>query len=603
MNNNYRMRVLRVNLTDKVTQDMEIDKNVIIKFLGGRGLGAKILSEELKPGVDPLGAENKLIFLTSPLIGTSAPSCVKYAVVTKSPLSGTILMALAGGFFGAELRHTGYDGIIINGKAEKPVYLWINDGKVIIGSAEYLWGMPTDEMQNYLKERLGEKVRIACIGPAAEKFVRFSSIISDKRAVGRGGAGAVMASKNLKAIAVKGTGEVPVVQPAEFSQTVSKIRKKYRESSRLKMFGKYCTPGVLEKVNDRGIYPVRNFQDGGFKGANKINADAHQRLVVRNLTCYKCPVACGNLTVVREGPYAGAVTEGPEYQTLWSFGGQCGNDCIEAIIAADELCDKLGMDTISTGNVIGFAMELYEKGIITDKDTEGLSLRFGNHRAMVEMVKIIASRQGLGDILAEGVKRAAQKIGKGAEKYAMEGKGLEMAGYDPRGAKGMGIEYATSPRGACHERGLVTRETFGSPPPIDRFAIKGKGKVTMEVQDEMAVLDSLGICVFPLHNAGMDLKDVGGLFSFALGVRFDIDQLMKAGERIWNLERLFNIKEGFTRKDDTLPERFLREPMPNGPSKGHIVELNELLVDYYQERGWDKQGIPADEKLRESDLK
>ncbi|MEE9192568.1 MAG: aldehyde ferredoxin oxidoreductase family protein [Candidatus Aerophobetes bacterium] len=595
-------RMLRVDLTTQDVSEDAIEKDTIAQFLGGRGLGAKILYEELTPGTNPLGPQNKLLFLTSPLLGTEAPSCVKYCVVTKSPLSGTILMSLAGGFFGCELRRAGYDVLIIEGKSERPVYLLLDKGEVQIGKAEYLWGMPTDETQHYLKERLGEGVRIACVGPTAERLVPFTSIISDKRAVGRGGAGAVMASKNLKAIVVRGKKEVGVADSKGLHKTVSAIRKKYRESDRIKRFGKYCTPRVLDFVNERGIFPTRNYQSGVFEGANRINAEAHQKLVVRKLTCYKCPVVCSNLAVVREGPYRGAVTEGPEYQTLWSFGGQCGNDCLEAIIAADEICDKFGVDTISAGNIIGFAMECYERGIITREDTGGIDLRFGNHQAMIQMLRNIAVGEGLGEVLAKGVRRAAEIIGKDAERYAMQVKGLEMAGYDPRGAKGMGISFATSPRGGCHERGLVTRETFGSLPPIDRFSLEGKGKVVMEVQDEMTVLDSLGICVFPLHNGGMDIFDVADLFSSATGIKLDSDQVMKAGERIWNVERMFNLREGFGRKDDTLPERFLKEPMPEGPSKGHVVELNQLLADYYSERGWDKEGKPVPGKLEELGL-
>ena len=596
-------RALRVDLTTQDVSEDTIEKETIAQFLGGRGLGAKILYDELAPSTNPLDPENKLLFLTSPLLSTEAPSCVKYCVVTKSPLSGTILMSLAGGFFGSELRRTGYDVLIIEGRSERSVYLLLDKGEVRIGNAEYLWGMPTDETQHYLKERLGEGIRIACIGPAAEKLVRFASIISDKRAVGRGGAGAVMASKNLKAIIVRGKKEVGVADSKGFHKIVTAIRKKYRESEKIKLFGKYCTPRVLDLVNQRGIYPTRNYQTGVFEGASRIDAEVHQRFVVRKLTCYKCPVVCSNLAVVRQGPYMGAVTEGPEYQTLWSFGGQCGNDCLEAIIAADEFCDRFGMDTISAGNGIGFAMECYQRGIITREDTGGLDLRFGNHQAMIQMLRNIAIREGLGDVLAQGVRKAAQIIGKDAGRYAMHVKGLEMAGYDPRGAKGMGITFATSPRGGCHERGLVTRETFGSLPPIDRFSLEGKGKVVREVQDEMTVLDSLGICVFPLHNGGMDILDVAELFSSATGMKCDSDQIMKAGERIWNVERMFNLREGFGRKDDTLPRRFLEEPMPEGPSRGNVVELDQLLADYYTQRGWDKEGKVTPEKLEELGLK
>jgi len=301
---------------------------------------------------------------------------------------------------------------------------------------------------------------------------------------------------------------------------------------------------------------------------------------------------------VEEGPYKGAVTEGPEYETLVTLGSLCGNSCLEAIIAADELCDKYGIDSISTGNAIAFAMECFERGILTEEDTDGLELKFGNDAAMVAMVKQIGERKGLGKILGEGIKFAAQEIGKNAGEYAMHIKGMELPGYDPRGAKATGLGFVTSPRGGCHERGLVTRETFGALPPIDRFSISGKGEVLKETQDEMTVLDSLGICVFPAHNGGINMDDIASLFSSAIGVQVDEHVLMTAGERIWNIERLFNIREGFDRKDDTIPKRFLEESFQEGPSKGHLFELDALLEDYYLARGWDERGKPRAETLK-----
>ena len=594
----YTSPLLRVNLAENKIQSEEIARSLTLKFLGGRGAGCKILFDELKPSTEPLAPENKLLLLAGPLVGTGAPWCVKYTAVTRSPLTGTILMSLAGGFFGANLRFAGWDGLVIEGRAEEPSYLWIHEGKAELRAASHLWGKNTEDCQEAIRKELGDdRVQIACIGPAGEKAVRFASIISGKRAAGRGGAGAVMGSKNLKAIAVYGTRKPPITEAQKFEELQMAIRQKAREAERLKIFGKFGTPKNLAIVNSRGLFPTRNFQGGVFDGIGQVNAEEQQRRVLRKTTCHGCPVACGNLTRAGEGPYEGIVTEGPEYETFWVFGAQCGNTCIDAIIAADRLCDQLGMDTISTGSTIAFAMECAERGLIGRKDLEGLDLRFGNHQAMVAMISRIGNREGLGDLLAEGSRRAAQRIGQGSEKFAMHVKGMELAAYDPRGAKGMGIAYATSPRGGCHERGLISRETFGAPPPIDPLSITGKGLAAKEPQDETAVLDSLGVCVFPPHNDGMDMNETAELFSYVVGESLSTDDLMTAGERIWNMERLFNLREGFARKDDTLPPRLLQEPMPSGPAKGNIVELDHLLKDYYRTREWDERGVPTAEKL------
>ncbi len=590
--------LLRVDLTRGTWHRERVDEGLLLRFLGGRGLGAKILFDEQGPGAGPLSPENKLLFLTSPLIGTGAPWCVKYTVLTRSPLTGTILMSLAGGFFGPSLRAAGCDGLIIEGKAPAPSYLWIKEGEVLFRPATHLWGMETQRAQEAIRaEIVGPRAQVACIGPAGEKGVRFACIISGTRAAGRGGAGAVMGSKNLKAIAATGRRRVPVMDPQAFRRANLAIRSKARKAERLELFGRYGTPKNLVIVNERGLFPTRNFREGIFEGIHRVNAMEQQRRVLRKVTCHACPVSCGNLTRAASGPYEGIVTEGPEYETFWAFGAQCGNHDIDAIIAADHLCDQLGLDTISTGNVIGFAMECAERGLLGTRELGGLDLSFGNHPAMVEMIRRIGRREGIGDLLAEGTLRASQRIGGGSIEFAMQVKGMELPAYDPRGAKAMGIEFATSPRGGCHERGLVSRETFGAPPPIDPLAVVGKGLAAKEVQDETAVLDSLGICVFPPHNDGMDMEDAAALLSAVMGSEITVDGLWLAGQRIWNLERLFNIREGFRRQDDSLPPRLLREAMPAGPAAGHVVEIDTLLADYYGVRGWDRDGVPTSDTL------
>ena len=593
----YKGKILRVDLTSESIQTEPLDDNIVQRFLGGRGYGAKILYDENPPGVDPLAPENRLIFFTSPFLGTDIPCSVKPCVVTKSPLSQTILMSLSGGFFGPELKFTGYDGIVIVGKAKHPVYLQVHNEDVQIKDASLVWGKDTVETQDMLKEAFGDKkARAVTIGPAGERLVRFASAINERRAFGRGGVGAVMGAKKLKAIVVRGTKPVNLFDKNGFDALVRELRERFK-SGKARDFARFGTSSVLRLVEERGIFPTRNYQSGVFEGRSKIDAEAREAYVKRHMTCYKCPVGCSVWAVATDEPYHGIGSEGPEYETLWSFGGQCGNDNLSAIIAAENLCDRYGLDTISTGNCIGFAMECFENGIITKKDTDGLELRFGNHQAMVEMARKIGNRDGFGDVLAEGVRRASQKIGKNSEKFAMQVKGSEMCGYDPRGAMGQGLSFATCSRGADHQKGLVRQEVFGKPPPIDRFATEGKAELVKDVQDEMAFLDAMGICCFLTRRDLTGPADYAKLIKCVTGIEFTEQDVWTVGERIFNLERLFNMREGFSRKDDTLPERFLTEPFHEGPSAGHTVPIEQLLDDYYRVRGWDVNGSPTKETL------
>jgi aldehyde:ferredoxin oxidoreductase len=598
-------KILRVNLSERKVSTSALPDEFIKDYLGGRGIGARILYEENPPHVDPYSPENRLIFFTTPIMGTTAPCCVKFSLVTKSPLSGTILMSLAGGFFGPAFKRTGYDGIIITGKAKGPVYIQIVDEQVKILDAQHLWGKDTAETEELLQSNMGgREAKIACIGPAGENLVRYAGVFSESHACGRGGGGAVMGSKNLKAIIVQGTQKVPLADEKAFEEYIKEvILPKFRTSDRVKKFGAFGTPGVLAIVNSQGILPTRNYQQGTFEGAAAIDGQAVKEASIKHESCYRCPVACKPHTKMESGEYAGYETEGPEYETLFSFGSNLGNANLGSIVAANKLCQLYGLDTISTGNVMGFAMECFEKGILTKKDTGGIELRYGNHQALLPLIKKITFRDGLGDILAGGVKRAAEKIGKGAREYAMEVKGLEMSGYDPRGAKGMGIAYSTAPRGGCHQRGLVVQETFGLPPFVDRFSTEGKGELVKTKQNEAAVQDALGFCVFVSRGDPMGFPEFAEMFTQATGVPVTPADLLKAGERIWNVEHLYNLREGFTRKDDSLPKRFLEQPMAEGPTKGHVVELDKLLSDYYQQRGWDPEGKITPEKLEELGLK
>lgn len=599
----YSGKILRVDLTNGSIQTQPLDETVVQKFLGGRGYGVKILYDENPPRVDPFAPENRLIFFTSPLMGGQVPCSVKPCVVTKSPLTQTVLMSLSGGYFGCQLRFTGYDGIVIVGKARYPVYLQIHNEEVQIKDASFVWGKDTFETQHRLKEAFGDKkARVATIGPPGEKLVRFASIINERRAFGRGGAGAVMGAKNLKAIIVRGTKSVKLFDEQGFNALVRELRERFKSES-VKFWAKMGTSAVVRLVEERGIFPTRNYQSGTFEGRSKIDGEAREAFVKKHVTCYRCPVGCSVLTVATDEPYKGITSEGPEYETLWSFGGQCGNDNLSAIIAAEDLCDRYGLDTISTGNTIGFAMECFEKGLITKEDTDGIELKFGNHRAMVEMVRKISARDGFGDVLAEGVNRASQKIGKNSQKLAMQVKGAEMCGYDPRGAMGQGLSFATCPRGADHQKGLVRQEVFGKLPPIDRFATEGKAELVKEVQDEMAFLDALGVCCFLTRRDVTGSADYAKLFKCVTGIELTEQDIWTAGERIFNLERLFNQREGFSRRDDILPERFLTEPFREGPSAGHTIPIERLLDDYYRVRGWDINGSPTQKTLARLGLK
>lgn len=596
------MKILTVDLSSETLTRSQISRETLAAYLGGRGLGAEYLYHNLAPGADPLGPENILTFWTSPIIGTGSISMVKTCGVTKSPATGTILMSLMGGYFGPELRFAGTDGLIFRGKAERPVYLLIHNGDAVLRPADHLWGKTTRETEQTLKTELGlKKMQVASIGPAGEGLVSFASIMHGGDAMGRGGIGAVMGSKNLKAIVASGQLQPEIHHPDEYRQIIKRLAKTYKESMPLKLFGATGTTQHVNGLNSRAIYPTRNFQDRRFEDYQRVNAETlYKSYVSKRGTCHTCTVRCRRESILQDGPFGRVQTEGPEYETLWGFGGNCGNADLEGIIAANDLCLEYGLDTISTGMVISFAMECFEQGLITLEDTEGIALTFGNAQAMVAMIHKIARREGIGDLLARGTKRAAQQIGQGAEDFAMQVKGLELAGYDPRGAKGMGLGYATSPRGACHERGYLLGEVVGSDPGFDRYGDEGKGLLVKTTQDTVAVKDALGFCV--LSSAGTSPQDLAELFSAATGIHHGVETLLLAGERICNLERLFNLREGLTRQDDNLPKRLLKEAILGTDGNQHTVDLERLLDDYYSARGWDHQGVPLPETLHRLDL-
>ena len=596
----YTGNILKVDLTKREVQIEKLDEEIAVKFVGGKGLAAKILYDSLKPGTDPLSPENLLIFASGPLTATLAPTSGRWTIVTKSPLTNIFLDSQIGGYFGAVMKFAGFDCMILEGKATVPVYLWVHDENAEIKDAVDLWGKGCLKTEETMKQRLGKNVRVASIGPAGENLVRYACITVDRyRQAGRGGTGAVMGSKKLKAVVVEGVGrKIEYADSEGFKKATKKALKIIEENSFIPLRRKYGTPIWIAPVNEAAILPTRNFKTGIFEHADDISGETmRNRIVVKNGTCYNCSIRCWKYTQVKLGKYKVDEIAGPEYETIALLGSNCGINSIEAIAYANLLCDDLGLDTISTGNTIAFAMECFEKGLIGKKETNGLELQFGNVDAEIEMIKRIAHRRGFGSLLAEGVRSAAQEIGSDSDKFAMHVKGMEIPGYDPRGAFGMALAYATSDRGACHQRAWTVRaEIRGELTP--RYSIEGRAKFVKEIQDERAMCFSLVLCDF----APLGVHSFVELLNKATNFNFTVDDYLKTGERIWNLTRLFNVREGLTRRDDNLPTRFMMESLPDGVAKGQVITedlFDEMLMEYYALRGWDKNGIPTKEKLKE----
>jgi aldehyde:ferredoxin oxidoreductase len=592
-------RFLRVNLSTGEVKVVEYDEELAKKWLGSRGLAIYFLLKEMDPKADPLGPENKLIITPGPLSGTSAPTGGRYNVVTKSPTTGFITMANSGGYFGAELKFAGWDGIIVEGKAESPVYIYIKDDNVEIRDASHLWGKIVSETEETLRKEIGSKrLHIASIGPAGENLVKFSAIMNDgHRAAARAGVGAVMGSKNLKAIAVEGTKRVPIADKQKFMLTVrEKINKLKNDPVAGGGLPNYGTAVLVNIINQNGLYPTRNFQTGVFELAEEHSGEAMTaKYLIRNQPCYACPIGCGR---VNKLPTVG-VTEGPEYESIWALGADLGINDLASIIEANHQCDEFGLDTISTGGTLAAAMELYEKGYLTDEELgDAPPFRWGNTEVLHYYIEKIAKREGLGDKLAEGSYRFAEMYGH--PEFSMSVKKLELPAYDPRGAEGHGLGYATNNRGGCHIKNyMISPEILGYPYKMDPHDISDdKIKMLLIFQDLSALIDAAGLCLFTTFGLGAD--DYRDMLNAALGWDFTTEDYLKIGERIWNAERIFNLKAGLVpERDDTLPKRFLEEPMPEGPNKGHVVRLKEMLPRYYKMRGWTEDGRVTPEKAKE----
>jgi aldehyde:ferredoxin oxidoreductase len=594
----YTGKILDVDLTSAAVSEVELDRALAQDYMGGKGFGAKILYDQLPPKCDPLSADNILVFATGPLTGTFAPSSGRFEVCTKSPATGLWLDSNCGGYFGPELKFAGYDMVIIRGKAAKPMLLVIDDNKIELKPADDLWGADAITTHRQIKDAFGKDFKIACIGPAGEKGVLFAGIISEYRALGRGGAGAVMGSKNLKAIAVRGNGSIPLFDSDRFMKT---CRESFNELANNPDTGggrqKYGTNVILSLMDEVGLHPVRNFQKGKFDGAASVNEDAVEAHYVRNKACFGCPIYCSKIAEVKEGKYKGSFTEGPEYENVWSFGANCENVDVGAIIQAEYLCDYYGLDAITAGNVIGFLMECVEKGLLKEADI-GFPMAFGNDESIITAIHRIGKGEGPGKLWGQGVKKLAEQI-EGAQDLAMHVKGLELPAYDPRGSSGMALAYATSDRGGCHLRSWpIGDELLATEGRMDLVSLEFKAELVKTQQDLFCMVNCSGMCLFATF--AVNLKQITPFLHAATGLEVysSSEEVMKIGERVNNLVRLFNIREGLTKDLDTLPKRFFNEPLKEGPSRGRVVELDQLLEEYYMVRGWDEDGVPKGEKLR-----
>lgn len=583
-------KVLDINLSTGAITSSPLDMEIARLYLGGRGLGARMLWDEVGPGVDPLSPENVLIFTNGPLTASGYQTSNRFSVSTKSPLTGTVLDANSGGYWGMQSKKTGHDALIVRGRSEKPVWIEIKPEGVQIRDAQSLWGQRVRAVTAALGQS-NHKRNVLCIGPAGENKSRIAAIMNDgERAMARGGPGAVMGSKNLKAIVVEGKQKPEIVDQEQFKFMLYETRKLLRASpltsQALPEFG---TSVMMNILNSIGALPTRNYQESQFEHAEDISGEAlTDKYLVKNSSCWACPIGC-----TRISKSDGVEGEGPEFETSWAFGASCGVDDLAAIIEANALCNDLGFDTISAGATIACAMELNEKGLINSE------LRFGRADLLAPTLEAMAARRDLGDDLAEGSLRLATKYG--APELSMSVKGLEMPAYDPRGMQGQGLLYATSNRGACHMRGnMLGLEVLGLPKLIDRFQVQGKSSFVILHQNSSAAIDSLVICKFT--NLGVAEEYFARALTAVTGERYSTGDLIRVGERVWNLERLYNLREGFDAADDTLPPRLLQEAVADGPSKGWVNKLEPMLKEYYRGRGWDERGVPKPHKLDELGL-
>jgi aldehyde:ferredoxin oxidoreductase len=609
MSYGYRGKILEVDLTAQKTSIREVNQADVKRYFMGSGLAAKILFDEADLNLDPFDPVNPLIFMAGLLTGTMIPTACKLSVCSKSPLTGIWNEATVGGHWPAQLKFAGYDGIIITGKAPRPVYLWINDEKCEIRNAQGVWRKDTFVTQEILQKETDKRALVASIGPAGENLSRIASIVFDgmnARAAARGGPGAVMGSKNLKAIVVRGTKRPEIGEPEAIKELWKREVPDIKEKS--KGLSEFGTSGGAPAVESFGDLPIKNWTLGSWKeGIVKISGQKMRETIwVRHYHCFSCPIGCAKI-VKGDGSYGKFYGHYPEYETVAMLGANCLNDDLNLLAYLNELCNRYGLDTISAGSTLAFTMECYEKGKITKEDTNGLAIEWGNAQAMIALVTQMAKREGFGgEYLADGPLKAAERIGKGTEAFVAQTKGLDYPAHDPRGHFSMALSYATAVRGGCHLEGLtyfldrgLKIEDFGYTSPPDQFKEEDKPEIVFNLQNFLSVYNPLGLCKFLMGKA--EPSQIARWVNKVTGFEMDMKGLLGAGERIFNLKRLYDIRLGISGKDDILPKRLLT-PKPDGKAQGKVPDLGKMLPRYYQLRGWDEKGVPTKERLKKLDL-
>jgi aldehyde:ferredoxin oxidoreductase len=608
----YIGKVLRIDLTTQRMMLQTFSDETLRSYIGGSGLGARILYDETTNETDPLGPDNRLIFLTGPLVGTRALNFGRYHIVTRSPLTGLFGEANSGGSFGPAMKRSGYDGFIVTGKSESPVYLFVDEGKAELRDATRLWGKDTYEVDALLKAELGDAITTCSIGQGGENLVRFAAIMNDGvdgRCAARCGVGAVMGSKKLKAIALRGTLRPLVADDAGLKASVKHWAPIMRKNT--EEMGLYGTSGGAEGAEAVGELPVRNWTAGRFAGAEKISGRTMASTILKKrFFCSQCVIGCGRTIHVKEGLYQGVEGGGPEYETVGMLGSNCMVQNLEAVAKANELCNRWGIDTISTGSAIGFAMEAYERGLITQQQTGGLAVTWGDPDVLIAMVRKIAFREDIGYLLGEGIQRAAAALGGTAPEFAVHVRGLDFPAHDPRHVYSTGLQYATSARGACHLSafthdfdGNTTMPELGYSEPLDPFDPKGKGEFVAKFQNLSCQFDSLTGCKFSIYGlTNQTIATIVQWLNMVTGWDVTADEFLETGSRIFNLKRMYNVRLGQSRKDDVLPPRILTHMRGEGGSASTLPPLGLMLSEFYAYRGWDEFGIPKKETLEKLGL-
>ncbi len=607
----YHKKLLRVDLTSRTVEVRELDDALLEQYVGGAGLGARLLYDETSPDTDPLGPENILAAMTGPFTDSRVPSSSRHHVMGRSPLTGLLGESNVGGSWAVHFKRTGYDGIVVTGRADTPVYLWIHDGGVEIRDARPVMGKDSLESAQWLKSQTTDKASAAVIGPSGERLVRIAGIPhvgSIVRQAARCGLGALMGSKNLKAMVAYGTRKAAQARESDLAEQMKTILPHIRKVT--ETFGKYGTSGGVENYEKLGNFPLQNWRAGRWADAVRISGVAmHDTILKGRTACLQCPIACGRHIRIEDGPYGPLEGEGPEYETIGTMGGECLVDDLAAICKANDLCNRYGLDTMSTGSVIAFAMEAFEKGLITTADTDGIELRWGSGEALVEMTRKIALREGIGELMGEGVLRMARSLGRNAMEFAVHVKGLEPSAHDPRRFWTQALSYGTAARGACHnaawshpyELALFMSE-IGLEKPHPSYQMEGTAEVTAKLQTYQTMNDALIICRFTQVGKAVTAANIVDWYNLITGRQADIGELMEVGERIFTLKRLFNTRLGISRKDDFLPPRFLTHNRTGEGITTQLPPMGQLLADYYQYRGWSEEGLPTTEKLEQLGL-